>query len=71
MQGYIKEEIPTRANLEDRIISAPCVLTRRDAIRRLYDHAFYKGVLLGLFIAFLFNLIFPNGLPEFESYGQP
>jgi hypothetical protein len=71
MHGLIKDEVETRAVLEDRIMTAHCVLTRKDAIRRLYNHAFYKGILIGLFIAFLFHLVYPNGMPEIESYGQP
>jgi hypothetical protein len=65
LQAYIKEEEENRTTLTARIQSAP-------AIGKLYDHAFYKGLLIGLGVALLIYLFLPGGFFIGDgNYGQP
>jgi hypothetical protein len=72
LQAYIKEEEENRTTLTARIQSAPCHITRAHAIGKLYDHAFYKGLVIGLGIALLIYLFLPGGFFIGDgNYGQP
>jgi hypothetical protein len=72
LQAYIKEDVENRTTLTARIQSAPCHITRAHAIGKLYDHAFYKGLLIGLGVALLIYLFLPGGFFIGDgNYGQP
>lgn len=57
MSAYVREDTETRDLLEKRIHEARCEIVRQHAIKRLYDHAWTKGLMTGLGLWLLYAFI--------------